>query len=608
MISLFVQTTQIANDIMPNRGSMKKGIIVLLITVLAAGMAFAGITGSASLSAGYDLDEKQFTIDNSKTGKGTFTFDFSAESNETAAVESGIYAKFAGSYSANMTEDGLKGELKLDDATIQAVDGLWSVNLTKVVNGVELTYDGNALDVYYKNGLNWGVSATSKAFTIVDGLTVKANAGYAVAKNDLADPANYTYGFDAETAQAIADAKDTKEYFKKHADGTYMNATLAAAQAAIETAKEAVEEAKAAFAKNPTPENKEAIDDAVNAVADAEDDLKTAEANVLKAFQKKAIEEGKGWYVAKTTYKPSDSWKVIKNSDTAEIPTTYISVVDLPVTEEKTSYYILSDFSVVPVAEYKEMDKTILATVSNNKTDASRAYRIVSSVATTVYEDNEAKYEFASVPGTATVNGGVEIAYAVDKISASVAANVAYETIAKETSYDFTVKGGSDFVNATVKYNSDKVLDAEASVKLDTFVGMPLSAKIGVADILAADEGRVYSGEVAAAVADASLKGSVEVKSVADPGRSKWAFGLEAGYAIEVATFKFSANVWQESGFGADHEYAAAKLAVAPTFEVTNTTLINNASLSLKWAGAQFGGAEANAANGAVTATIGIKF
>jgi len=590
---------------------MKKGIIVLLITVLAAGMAFAGITGSASLSAGYDLDEKQFTIDNSKTGKGTFTFDFSAESNETAAVESGIYAKFAGSYSANMTEDGLKGELKLEDATIQAVDGLWSVNLTKVVNGVELTYDGNALDIYYKNGLNWGVSATSKDFTIVDGLTVKANAGYAVAKNDLADPANYTYGFDAETAKAIADAKDTKEYFKKHADGTYMNADLAAAQEAIETAKDAVEEAKVAFAKDPTAANKEAIEDAVDAVAAAEDDLKTAEANVLKAFQKKAIEDGKDWYVATTSYKYTETW-VTKKSGEAHGVTGGVELASVVLPKAKTAYYITLKNGVYGAAEVAtyapEKGTQVVATVTSKDSVNGTAYLVGKNTATTTYKDNEAKYEFASVPGTATVNGGVEIAYAADKISASVAANVAYETIAKETSYDFTVKGGYDFVNATVKYNSDKVLDAEASVKLDAFVGMPLSAKFGVADILAADEGRVYSGEVAAAVAEASLKGTVAVKSVADPGRSKWAFGLEAGYAMEVASFKFSANVWQESGFGADHEYAAAKLAVAPTFEVSNTTLINNASLSLKWAGAQFGGAEANAAKGAVTATIGITF
>ncbi len=598
-----------------NRGSMKKGIIVLLITVLAAGMAFAGITGSASLSAGYDLDEKQFTIDNSKTGKGTFTFDFSAESNETAAVESGIYAKFAGSYSANMTEDGLKGELKLDDATIQAVDGLWSVNLTKVANGVELTYAGNALDIYYKNGLNWGVSATSKAFTIVDGLTVKANAGYAVAKNDLADPANYTYGFDTKTAKAIADAKKEAELFAKYPDGMYKDATLRAAQEDIIAAQENVEAKKEAFAKNPSAANKKAIEDAVKYVAYYEAALEEAEAEALAAFQAKTIADGEDWYTAKKSYKYSENWIVKKSTETFDSAKDGVRLIDdeitLPV--KSTSYYIVYDstttkYTPVEAKDYApEKGKTVVATVTS-KDAGSKVYFVGTNVETIVYKDNEAHYEFASVPGTATVNGGVEIAYAVDKISASVAANVAYETIAKETSYDFTVKGGYDFVNATVKYNSDKVLDAEASVKFDAFVGMPLSAKIGVADILAADEGRVYSGEVAAAVADASLKGTVAVKSVADPGRSKWAFGLEAGYAIEVASFKFSANVWQESGFGADHEYAAAKLAVAPTFEVSNTTLINNASLSLKWAGAQFGGAETNAAKGAVTATIGITF
>ena len=39
---------------------MKKGIIVLLITVLAAGMAFAGFNGSASIGFGVDLHHKEY--------------------------------------------------------------------------------------------------------------------------------------------------------------------------------------------------------------------------------------------------------------------------------------------------------------------------------------------------------------------------------------------------------------------------------------------------------------------------------------------------------------------------------------------------------------------
>ena len=585
---------------------MKKSIIVLLVAVLAASLAFAGVTGSASFSAGYDLDEKQFTVNNSKTGKGTFTFDFAADSEgSTVAVESGIYAKIAGSYKAEMNQDGLKGTFKLTDATIQAVDGLWSVNLTKVANGVEVTYDGNAVDVYYVNGLNWGVNASTKAFTIIDGLTVKASAGYAVALNDLADPANYTYGFDAETSEAIAEAKKDAGLFAKYDDGTYKDPTLAAAQDAVADAEKAVKDAKAAFAEDPTAANKDAIGTAEKAVKDAKAALAEAEAEAEAAFKQSTIDDGKDYYKATTKYSYSEKWTVVKDSDTDKIPTTYVQAVVLPTSAAATSYYIFSDYSVQAVGEAK-YNKTVIATVTNKKTDACKAYLVAESTPTTTYADNKSHYEFAANPGTATVNGGLEVAYAADKISASVAANVAYETVAKEIGYDVTVKGGYDFVSATVKYDSDKVLDASAAAKLDEFVGMPLSVSFGVTDALSADAGRAYNGEIAVTVAGATLKGTGSFKTVADAGYGRWAAGIEASYAMDFASFKFTAKAMRECGFGADHNYAAGTIAVLPTLEVTNTTLIQNATLALKYAGAQFGGA--NAAKGAVTATIGVKF
>jgi len=55
---------------------MKKGIIVLLITVLAAGMAFASFSGSANVQFNADLDSKQFGF---ASGKG-FSFSFTVDS------------------------------------------------------------------------------------------------------------------------------------------------------------------------------------------------------------------------------------------------------------------------------------------------------------------------------------------------------------------------------------------------------------------------------------------------------------------------------------------------------------------------------------------------
>mgnify|MGYP004558227595 FL=1 len=60
---------------------MKKGIIVLLITVLAAGMAFATFTGSASINFGVSLDEKGWGFTNTqKIDEYSFTFALDTQS------------------------------------------------------------------------------------------------------------------------------------------------------------------------------------------------------------------------------------------------------------------------------------------------------------------------------------------------------------------------------------------------------------------------------------------------------------------------------------------------------------------------------------------------
>ena len=60
---------------------MKKGIIVLLITVLAAGMAFATFTGSASINFGVSLDEKGWGFTNTqKIDEFSFTYALDTQS------------------------------------------------------------------------------------------------------------------------------------------------------------------------------------------------------------------------------------------------------------------------------------------------------------------------------------------------------------------------------------------------------------------------------------------------------------------------------------------------------------------------------------------------
>jgi len=79
---------------------MKKGIIVLLITVLAAGMAFAGLTGSAAINLGYNLDDKTYGFANEQGMTYKFTFDFNTESVDKAEHQTEIWAEIGATASA----------------------------------------------------------------------------------------------------------------------------------------------------------------------------------------------------------------------------------------------------------------------------------------------------------------------------------------------------------------------------------------------------------------------------------------------------------------------------------------------------------------------------
>ena len=77
---------------------MKKGIIVLLITVLAAGMVFADFSGSASINFGYNLDGKGWGFTNKKTFD-QYSFTFVLDSQVATVGEehqTDIWAELAG--------------------------------------------------------------------------------------------------------------------------------------------------------------------------------------------------------------------------------------------------------------------------------------------------------------------------------------------------------------------------------------------------------------------------------------------------------------------------------------------------------------------------------
>ncbi len=88
---------------------MKKGIIVLLITVLAAGMVFAGtLTGSAGISFGFDLDGKDWGFKN--PADSTFKFTFNLDTTDVAinTHDTDIWAEITAEAYGNITYDSSK--------------------------------------------------------------------------------------------------------------------------------------------------------------------------------------------------------------------------------------------------------------------------------------------------------------------------------------------------------------------------------------------------------------------------------------------------------------------------------------------------------------------
>ena len=113
---------------------MKKGIIVLLITVLVAGVAFAGtLKGSAGLSFKVDLDNKTWGFSNDKAWKYTFNFEFDTTKVEVGEHQTDLWAELAisGSATAGLKEaTGAEGDfhgayaVSLDKAEIHVGEDL----------------------------------------------------------------------------------------------------------------------------------------------------------------------------------------------------------------------------------------------------------------------------------------------------------------------------------------------------------------------------------------------------------------------------------------------------------------------------------------------------
>ena len=153
---------------------MKKGIIVLLITVLAAGMAFAAFEGSAALSFGYVLDDKEWGFKNSEevTYKFEFTFDTQSASVGTEH-QTNIWAELEASGSA-----AIKGDKNGAAYDISASISKANIHINDITIGILNAGGGYSYaKAYYKtDGSNFD-DAVKLGKKKADGFTVEY-AGY----------------------------------------------------------------------------------------------------------------------------------------------------------------------------------------------------------------------------------------------------------------------------------------------------------------------------------------------------------------------------------------------------------------------------------------------
>ena len=171
-----------------------------------------------------------------------------------------------------------------------------------------------------------------------------------------------------------------------------------------------------------------------------------------------------------------------------------------------------------------------------------------------------------------------------------------------------TAKASYDFVSGSVSFErtTDKKNLLGAGVEA-TYAG--ITAKVSASDILAKDEGRLISAEVGGTVAGVTAKVSGAYNFGNDfhkTGVGSLTVTAEAAYAFDFVSVKAKVTGGSAYAFDKDGDYKEAKVTVAPELTLTNNTLIQNAELSLAWAGAKF--SEIDPKKGAVTAKIAVKF
>jgi hypothetical protein len=113
-------------------GRMKKGIIVLLIAVLASSFAFATLSGSAGVKLGADLDKKTFLTLNAQSL--SFSFTFGSESVEIAGEDIHVEVAASAKIILGKYKGGVNGvEIVADNLSDRGFGVVASLDTAKIV-------------------------------------------------------------------------------------------------------------------------------------------------------------------------------------------------------------------------------------------------------------------------------------------------------------------------------------------------------------------------------------------------------------------------------------------------------------------------------------------
>ncbi len=203
---------------------MKKGIIVLLITVLAAGMVFAGtLTGSAGISFGYDLDSKKWGFENPTGLKYTFKFSVDTASAGVSDHTTNVWAEVAATAEATISVTNATK----DTDTVGTKIATFKVSKANIHIGEDITIGilnaGGAYDYaahpFLKDADDDALDAVSFAGKSAPGFTVSYkdwNGGFGAKGNTASETytlfahletPSFKFAEDAVSVQAAAYAK-----------------------------------------------------------------------------------------------------------------------------------------------------------------------------------------------------------------------------------------------------------------------------------------------------------------------------------------------------------------------------------------------------------------